>query len=463
MKNMFWIIVFALNTIVSYGQKKELSIAEQNNDLKLLREKLDFYHPTLYRFCTKAALDSVFNLVKSQITKVRSSNEFGKLILPIILSIRNSHTYLEIPADTNNKIFPIDIKIFSGRLYIYQNLSANPHIQEGAEIVEINNVPAQVILSELKRTVTADGYIETTRERTIEGWFRYFYPLIYGNPDFFSLKTRFNEGETKTEKVMALVEKDIELYRVNKHKKPPVLSPPFYSFKIIENKNAAVIRLVDFSDIPQNEYFKFIDSCFIEVEKNKINNLIIDLRWNVGGPRNYPLYLYSKISEIPFGYCKEQIVTSATLKEVIAWDSTAVFEKLNDSFYSIKKLKDVGMGVQNSSNNPYKGKVFLLIDGQSGSGSAQFASLLYYNKRGTIVGEEAGGVYSGSAGGVSCVLKLPSSEITVNIPKTWIVLDVDDKEFYGHGVKPHYEVKEDIKSFFNGRDNILKFTLDLVK
>ena len=254
------------------------------------------------------------------------------------------------------------------------------------------------------------------------------------------------KGKPIVKKINALTEKEIALNIKNSKTNIPFkskLSPPYYSFTTYAAHNAALIKLESFEKNPWKAYTNFLDSCFAELEKNKIKNLIIDLRWNIGGPREYPIYLYSRISEKPFSFCKELITTSETVKEKLPLDSEKVFEKLDDNFYVVKSNAR-GLGLQSPSQNPYRGKIFLLIDGQSNSASAQFASIFYSNKRGVIIGEEAGGLFTGGTGEHHYYLKLPSSKITVQIPRYRIVLDVDQNKFYGHGLKPHHEVNESV-------------------
>jgi len=453
----------ANNSVDAYN--RIMTIDDQKKDLKILAEMLEYFHPTLYNFCSKFKLDSTFTSIEKEIKTNRSSRDFLELIHPVFVIIRDAHTWPEI-VEKNNQIdtlFPLDVKIVSGRLYAYQNLS-NKKIPEGAEIIEINGLSASYIIEKLEKKVVVDGYIETTRERNLEGWFCFYYASVYGNCTEFTIRYRYNGNEKMVSGIHGLTEKEMELKRTKKKKQPAVLSPPFYSFNFSKNKKAAIIKIGYFEPIKQGEFEKFIDSCFTAIERSKVNNLIIDLRWNIGGLRKFPIYLYSKISDHPFGYLKEQLVKESVMPNYVAYmDSTMVYEKRTDKLYSITKANIDGIGIQKNSDKPFLGNVFLLIDGQSGSSSAQFASIFHHNKRGIIIGEEPAGLYSRTSGGIVDGTTLPFSKLKIHIPMYAVILDVDDKLFVGHGVKPDHKVELDINKIVKGEDSILEYAIDLIK
>jgi C-terminal processing protease CtpA/Prc len=205
-----------------------------------------------------------------------------------------------------------------------------------------------------------------------------------------------------------------------------------------------------------------LDKSVQELNTNRIANLIIDLRWNIGGPREYPIYLLSKILNQSFQYCDSLITTKYTLEEKNAFDTAKVFLPMDNGLYKVVENAR-GLGMQNPSNETFNGNIYILIDGQSNSSSAQFASIIYQNQRGIIIGEEAGGLFDGGTGEYHYYLTLKNSKIKVQIPRYRIVLHVDKSKFYGHGVKPDYTVKDKIDDLINGKDTVMDFTIELLK
>jgi C-terminal processing protease CtpA/Prc len=96
------------------------------------------------------------------------------------------------------------------------------------------------------------------------------------------------------------------------------------------------------------------------VEKN--NSLILDLRGNPGG------YVATMLQLASHFFAEEVIV--GTVKE-------------RDG------LKEMRLKPQNK--NPFKGKVVILIDSASASGSEAFARLMQIEKRATIIGDQSAG------------------------------------------------------------------------
>ncbi len=451
-------------TTVSYS--KRLSIQEQKTELGLLKEKLEYHHPSLYRFSSQIEINKLFSTLEKNITKERTVHEFHQFILPVFLAIRDAHTHCQLPKDSAKAtlLFPLDVKIISNRLYIYQNFTDRTEIKNGAEILSINGIKSSEILTNLKKSIVVDGYIETTRERILEGWFCFFYPSIYGNPTVFQLETKYEGKLQQIKDLQALSESVIEKEQKKEHRKPAVLATPSYSFNVIEEKKAAILKIVYFEAIEEKEYYAFIDSCFDEIKNKHLTNLIIDLRWNIGGPRKYAIYLYSKLSTHPFNYLKEQVVTFPTLKKLILNDSTLTYEQTNNNLFRIISSNDIGMGLQQPASQPFTGKVFLLIDGQSNSSSSHFASTFHHNHRGVIVGEESGCVYNGFASGYYNIFDLPYSNLKVQIPLVLNLLNVNNTLFPGHGVPPDHPFNPtNIQNIIDGKDEVLEYTIDLIK
>ena len=465
MKNTtFLLFIFAIVSFSIYGQNENLlSLQQQLNDIDELEQKLKTIHPSLYRFCTPMEFDSTLNSIKTGICKTNTEKEFSVLLSPIFLLIKDAHTWQQLSkCEQSNALIPLDFRIFKNQLFVYNNCSYNDELSPGTKILTINNEKSEDIIIRLKATIISDGFIETTKERAVEEWFKYIFP-----PQNHYLITFQNKNKSKTIDVDGLTENIIDSIRTNRLenkiqlKTEPFHIAPYTKFSIHSN-NYGIVKIKWFDKIPFTEYKSFLDSSINELNKKQITNLIIDLRWNIGGPREYPIYLLSKIFNQPFEYCDSLITTKFTFEEKIAFDSTKVFVPMDNGFYKVVKNAR-GLGLQYPSNETFKGNIYLLVDGSSNSSSAQVASLIYQNHRGTIIGEEPGGLFEGGTGEHNYYLTLTNSSIKVQIPRYRIVLHVDNSKFYGHGVKPDYEVKSEIEDLIQGKDTVMEFTIGLIK
>ncbi len=436
-----------------------MSVNEQLTDLYELKENLYSVHPCLYRFTTKIKLDSLFNEIEYGLNQPCSNVEFSNKIAPIFSQIKDAHTWQRPPqSKTSNLKIPIDIKIISGEIYIKNNISTNSKIKRGQKVLSINNEPSDSILIRLMSQLSTDGGIQSTKTRVIEEWFRH----IYTADNSKSVKIKLtNEKKTFETKIDLIESTKIDSIRLIKHlNTEDKLSKPYYDFKI--NNGIGFLKIVHFAPISWADYTTFLDESINELNRNKISDLVIDLRWNIGGPRDYPIFLYSKITDKPFDYLDYLITRKSTIDANIPFDSTKTFEFVNNDTYKVTKGAR-GIGLQEPHSSNYTGNIYLLVDGQSNSSSSQIASLIKSNKRGIIIGEETGGIYSGGTGEYHLNFTLKNSKVSIQIPRYQIVLSVDESlNDLNKGTKPDYPIVESIESFDNNVDLFILKAIELI-
>jgi C-terminal processing protease CtpA/Prc len=65
---------------------------------------------------------------------------------------------------------------------------------------------------------------------------------------------------------------------------------------------------------------------------------------------------------------------------------------------------------------PFHGKVYVLMDASNSSATFQFAQIIQQHKLGTLVGRPSGGNQRGINGGAFFFLRLPKSQIEIDVP-----------------------------------------------
>ncbi len=111
-------------------------------------------------------------------------------------------------------------------------------------------------------------------------------------------------------------------------------------------------------------------------------------------------------------------------------------------------------------SNHYAGKLYVLINGASGSMAAVVASFIKEYKTATFIGEESGGTMEGNTSEAYTFLVLPNSKIRVMIPLTKKVYNLN--AIKGRGVLPDYNIAPRIDDLLNAVDTELNFALDLI-
>ena len=117
--------------------------------------------------------------------------------------------------------------------------------------------------------------------------------------------------------------------------------------------------------------------------------------------------------------------------------------------------------VQKPVDSPYKGNLYILINGGSFSNSGIVSSLLAANNRGIFIGEETGGnryIISGDAGNGT----LPITRINCEISSKKYQIQQTDKND-GHGTIPSYYVTSNIDDFKKNNDKAKELAFGLIK
>lgn len=123
-------------------------------------------------------------------------------------------------------------------------------------------------------------------------------------------------------------------------------------------------------------------------------------------------------------------------------------------------LSDLGYTMPNESY-VCKNNLYVLISGLTFSGGAEFASMVKMTDRGVFIGDETGGAYEGNVSGYSTTVKLPHTNIKLDIPTVHFQIDVKP-ERRGRGVIPAYEVPQSWEDYLNGVNAKFEFAKELI-
>jgi C-terminal processing protease CtpA/Prc len=125
-------------------------------------------------------------------------------------------------------------------------------------------------------------------------------------------------------------------------------------------------------------------------------------------------------------------------------------------YYRFKQSKP-----QQPKGNPYKGNIYVLINGNSFSASSIISTHLKATNRATFVGQETGGAYNGTVAGIFKNYKLPHSNIRVNMGLMQVEAPYKI-EPNGYGVLPDVEIKSSLVDFENKKDAAIDWVLNSI-
>jgi hypothetical protein len=449
--NLGYILVLILCLLAAGGiaqlvsdQPRQFTVSQLKDDFTVFRTSFEKKHPNLYLYTPKQRLDSLFDSLYQQINRPMTLGEFYKHITIVSSLIKDGHDYILPPEDTrtyNNKnenFFPLHVTWIDGKLYADMNCTADSTaIKDGAQILSINGMPAGDVMKQLLDRQVRDGYSETYPVWILNNYFREYYSYIFGNPALFTIVYKTSDaGVALTTKIKALAKDSIGYYI---HKK--------YAARLTEKKEGqgvfletnktletAILTIKTFDDdVLRDDYSQNFRSAvygyFDKIKKDNIHTLVVDLRDNQGGDPENGILLLSWLLDTPFTMIQ----------------------------------KGPSSGVHKPVKEPYKGKLYVLVNGGSFSNTAMVSSCLDSFKRAIFVGQETGGnkfILSGDAEDI----ELPATKIHCQVSTTPYILRADYKTTNnGHGVIPQYITAPDIEDILRGEDRVKEYVMGLIR
>ena len=460
---------------------------ELKQDLSILKKALSEAHPGLYWYISEAQLDSVFNNVADKIKTPLTSPEFYRLAAPAVTRLRDGHTRLIFPgirkpeklieADKERGKPPLsqfNYKIIENKLFIIHNNSSDNTLAEGSVIDSIDHKPVKEILANMASLFSSDGFNETFKNRYIERQFAGLFKTWYNRTDSIQLtsngvshlityyKEPVDSALLQDRKLQNRIRKDREerVYKGFDEKDEPLLD-----LKIIPGeKRTAVLKVRSFS-FPGDDHKRFFEEAFTEIRKQRIENLILDLRNNAGGKLSACKMLFSYLVEKERPFLSDLQVKDKWYPSRKYFDNKLIMDIQNA--FLVKKTRG-GYKARLRGVKPvtpyklnYSGNLYVLINGYSFSASSLLAANLHGIKRATFIGEETGGGYNKCTAGIIPLVTLPATRVKLRLPLIKIAPAII-REVEGRGIFPDYPVTPTLDDLLNNKDTELTFTLNLI-
>lgn len=468
-----------------YDPEKTFSSEELKADLATMRHHLETVHPGFYTYTSKEKMDQRFAEVEAQINRPMTELEFYRIVGLLLKDLGDAHSDIE-PSDAfydalNNHflLFPLSVKWIDEALYISRNYSTVEEINLGDKILSINGEPAGVIFRRVQDYVQRDGYNLTGPTQFLCGnysRFRNYYAPLYGFPEVFELELEAPDGSITTKSIPAVTYPDIAkrywAYQAAKGEPGKGEVPPQLSLDIQGNVATMTIKSFhpQFVKLGGQKFKKFHKKSFAAIEQAGVEYLILDLRSNVGGASEAIIDLFSYLYDQPFLFYKELSLSTTSIpnheyyqeaKEIPVLEKQAKkrTQKVGNRYMLID---GDGTSISQPKSNPFKGKLYVLINGRSHSATGDFCGVLKQHNRATFIGEETGGNPYQNTAGLAFTLVLPNSKLNVIIPTTLFKINID-QENDGHGMMPDHEIHPSIEDILNDRDVEKEYVLDLIR
>ena len=522
LRNYFFLLVtFSLLTsctsVEKYNDKiaKPIAVDKLQKDINYTQHKLEKLYPNLYGYISKEKLDFKFDSIRKVVDKPLTSKEFYFVISPVLASVRQGHMTMtpvlkrvsKKDAKRYKEEGPISQFAFEwekDKFYIIKNKSKKKNVKLGTEVVSINGITPQSIYKKYRKTTTSDGFNETyirkgfnkrfsmyiTNEIGINDSLTYvfkqkdslFTELISRNKVVSKSTTKTSEKSKDSTIIDAKKPFDKVKFKIEKKRKK------VYGYDYVNKEYVKTLRFFDsdsttamlkIKNFTEGQYTSAYKAIFDSLQKHHIQNLIIDVRDNPGGRVADAVNLYSYLTDKKFTILKPAIVTSKTSLwklglfrnlPIITYPFAAVFYPFYMGFSTLRTTKNadgsyqyklVGSKEKKPSENNFKGKIYVIINGGSFSATCILSSSLKSNPNVTFVGEETGGAFNGTVAGIMPVVNLPNSKIPLRLGLMDIGT-INQTKTVGRGIFPDKEIIQTVEDKIKNKDPELEWILNTI-
>ncbi|WP_336515586.1 S41 family peptidase [Pollutibacter soli] len=461
---------------------KKFTTKELLQDLAIIKDSLQLVHPALYRYQTSEQFETGFNTVSSNLSKVNSVSGFYSLVSPLLSSVGDLHTTIELPDEfysevaSNSLLIPVDIRIIDNKIFVVSDNTKDSSVGLGNRILKINDRKASDVIGEMKKYFSAEGSNQTFKTKRIEQRFAFLHSIAYGESRKIRLEILSESKNKFTRNIDALPFAVIRQNRAKNQKHFPAIKSlfvqePFLSLSVDDQNKNAVLTIKWFqNDVLESAglmFKKFIDSAFSRINEVKVKNLIIDIRNNGGGESANAAYLYSWLSDRPFRflYAMDTNRINYGIDSIagVRYEYVRELEKYRTRDSNAGEQRFFGLDFQHPQENNFRGNVYVLIDGLTVSAAPQFAALIKNNRRGVLIGEEAPGTINGGSGRGYSYFRLPNTGMLVMISQYRLYLTDPESNVRDQCVRPDLFVSKTIRDIIKGKDPEMDLAEKMIK
>ena len=428
-------------------------------DIILLKQILEANHPSLYWYTPKDSIDFYFQSAINSITDSLDEVQFKNKVAEIVSSIRCGHTsvrfskaYTKKAAKFRYPQFPLSIKAWKDSLVVLNsNLPHDSIFKRGTIITGINGKSNRKLLDTIFRFISSDGYGINYKNQVVSGNFAAWYKTIIGLDSVYTISYIDDAGK---ESIAAIKNFDPQKDTAGKLRdSTPAFKKPTRkeirharllakrSFVIDTATHTAFMALSTFSGGWMRSFFR---RSFRTMQKDSVQNLVLELRNNGGGRVTNSILLTKYLSDHSFKVGDSVVAVSRKFRYGKYIHPSWVYwfamnfgaRKMEDgkihARYYEKKVFDP------KEKYHFSGNVFLLQGGYSFSATTMFISQLKGQANVTIVGEETGGGYYGNSAMHIPTIRLPNTGLQITLPMYRLVMDANRPR--GHGIIPDVQV-----------------------
>lgn len=467
------LLTFAILTSCSLSKKtatpdQKWSLAEMKEDLSVLQEVLERFHPSLHAFMSKEEWHEACLSTQTGIRDSLTTHQFlyGS-VLPLITRIRCGHTQATYPRILSDHLrkhpppsFPLMLKCWSDTMMVLSSLHPHDSLPpRGSIVTSIDGLPAAEVRAIMFRFLPTDGYAENFNNHRLSSSFPALHRNIFGVHKEYRLGIRMPDGRDTLWVLKAFrtdsASKDIRRTSLTGSGRPRTLQ-----FSRDSLTGAALLRIASFEK--RLGVRRFYRNSFRTIRQEGIRDLILDIRVNGGGFVDQEVQLARYLRKAPFRVAD----TAAAVARRLGVYRKYFRRSLDDRFVLNLLTRRQADGKYHlhywerkvyrpRQRNAFRGRTFVLISGPTFSAASLFAGQMKGQENIFLLGEETGGGAYANNGLLLPECSLPNTGIRLTLPLFRIVPN-GQAPATGKGVEPDIRVEPESESVRKGIDRKLE-------
>jgi C-terminal processing protease CtpA/Prc len=467
-------LFFSCSVSKNYDPNKKYAREVLQKDYTLLRNVLEQKHPSLYWYTPKDSMDYFFHEGYKAIEDSMTELQFAwKILAPLTSAIHCGHTSVSMSKSWHKFLkdryipsFPFFVKAWNDTMMVTGSLirKQDSTIKRGDFITSINGIKTGEIIKIMFDYMVEDGYADNVNYIRLSTGFPYFHRNIFGLYKSYFVTYSDSTGIEKSAIIPYFapptdsVKKIIKQRKINRRKL--TYRERIKNVRSLElDSSYALMTINKFSKGHLNSFFR---RSFRQLKKNKVQNLIIDLRANGGGDINKSVLLTKFLRSTSFKVADSAYSVSNTFRPFNERISMSFLNNIGLKFVTHKE-KDgkyhFGFWEQHTfmpkRKNHFNGNVYVLINGLTFSASSLFCNAVKGQENITLAGEETGGGWYGNSGILIPDITLPNTKLKVRLPFFRLV-QYEHIPIKGTGVIPDIYIGPDWRDVLNGVDTKLE-------
>jgi hypothetical protein len=435
------------------GTTAIIKSADLEADATILRKAYEQLHPGLYRYNSKAEMDAKFDALERTLSHDQSLQDAYLAFSLFAAQVKCGHTYpnffnqkkaiAKVLFEGNNRV-PFYFRWLDRRMVVTDDFSSDHLFPRGTEVLAINGTPVHAILDRLMTIARADGsndakriaYLEVTGDSLYEAFDIYFPMFFPATPPTLQLAVRRPDEKNPMTLTTEALTFEQRIAPIKAREAGRMGDDILFEWKFLQD-GIAYLRMPTWALYNSKwDWKSWLNSRLDELVERNSPALVVDLRGNEGGndigDEILKRLVRTNLTISTYRRLVRYRETPAELGPYLdTWDpsfknwGTAATELPQSwptappvHYFALTKYDDDGAGgtVIRPVGKPFRGLAYVLIDGNNSSATFQFARVVQQNKLGTLVGQTTGGNERGINGGAFFFLRLPNSQIEMDLP-----------------------------------------------